>query len=483
MAAFRLRPSSRAWLPLACAMLAGAALAGDKAPTPEGAKQLQALLAQLLSSGGAPPPVTVKADGADYVITADLGALASVLGKSGEAIYDPASLILRAREQDDGLWRVEQNSFPKIATRVGDATGRFEVANYRQTLLIDPNIFWWRSGSASAEKGAFTLQGPDFVESFEFGKAKADYATTVKSDQSLSTTVREEVGDIDLKFAAVAKGREPMTASGRIEKISFNVGADGVKPTRILALWKLLSAPRATLRERETELKGVLRDLAAPSLKFVEGVEASKVMVASPYGAISLAGAKVALGVANAGPDSAIDAAISAEGLSLPVALAPPGAADLTPSKIDLAATFKGFDIAAAANAAIDHMKLKDNGPAISDDDASKVAAALLGSGPMRLEIARSHIVAPAIDAEVEGAFHYTLGKGSGAVTIRMRNFDKTMTAIRALGPEIQLKAIPALALAKGLAKTDNDGRLSWVVEVNENRSIKINGIPLGKTP
>jgi hypothetical protein len=64
-----------------------------------------------------------------------------------------------------------------------------------------------------------------------------------------------------------------------------------------------------------------------------------------------------------------------------------------------------------------------------------------------------------------------------------MRDFDKTMTAVRALRPEVQLKAIPALALAKGLAKTDADGRLSWIVEVDGDRYIKINGIPLGKTP
>jgi len=482
MAAFRLRPS-RAWLPLASAMLAGAALAGDKIPTPEGAERLQALLAQLMRSGGGPPPVTVKAVGADYVVTADLGALTSLLGEDRQSSFEPPALVLRAREQDDGLWRIEENSFPKITTRSEDASARFEVGSYRQTLLIDPNIFWWRSGSASAEKGVLSLQGPDFVESFEFGKANADYATTVRADQSLSTTVKEEAGDIDFRFAAVTKDREPRTASGRIEKIAFNVGADGLKPAKILALWKILSAPRATLPEHETELKDALRDLTAPGFKFVEGVEALRVMVASPYGAVSLGGAKVALGVANLGPDSAIDAAISAEGLSLPVALAPPGAADLTPSKIDLAATFKGFDIAAAAKAAIDHMKVGEDGPAISDEDGSKVAAALLGSGPMRLEISPSHIVAPAVDAEIEGSFSYTHGKSSGAVTVRMRNFDKTMTAVRALAPEIQLKAIPALALAKGLAKTDGDGRLSWLVEVNEDRSIKVNGIPLGQMP
>jgi len=483
MALLRFPPSSRAWPILACALVAGSALAGDQPATPAGAEQLQSLLSQLLRSGGDSHAVTVRADGADYVIEAELGALGALAGNWGQSRYEPPSLLLRAREQDDGLWRVEQNSFPKITTHSEDAMGRFEVSNYHQTLLIDPKIFWWRSGSASADHGALSLQGPDYVESFEFGGTTADYATTVKSDQSLSTTVKEGVADVNFKFAAIGKDREPITASGGVEKIALNVGADGFKSEKAFALWKLLAAPRATLSKHEAELKEILSDLAAPGLKFVEGVEASKAMITAPTGAISLTGAKMALGVANAGPDSAVDAAVSIEGLSLPVGLAPPGAADLTPSKIDLAATFKGFDIAAAAKAAIDRMKVGADGPAISDEDASKVAEALLGPGPMRLDIAPSHVRAPAIDAEFEGALRYALGKASGAVTIRMRDFDKTMGAIRGLGPEIQLKAIPALALAKGLAKTEADGRLSWIVEVSEDRSVKINGIPFGKTP
>ena len=101
----------------------------------------------------------------------------------------------------------------------------------------------------------------------------------------------------------------------------------------------------------------------------------------------------------------------------------------------------------------------------------------------MRLEVAPSHIVAPAIDADFHGALRYSIGKPSGSVTIHMRGFDKTIAAIKALGPDVQTKAMPALAMAKGLAKTEDDGSLSWLVELGEDRSIKVNGIPLGRAP
>jgi hypothetical protein len=169
--------------------------------------------------------------------------------------------------------------------------------------------------------------------------------------------------------------------------------------------------------------------------------------------------------------------------LSLPVALSPPAASDLTPSKIDLTATLKGIDFAAAANEAIADMRLGGAGPALSDGDAAKVARALLSAGPIEIELAPSHVVAPAVDADLQGALHWEVGKPSGEMTIRMRGFDRTMSAVKALGPDAAAKAVPGLAMAKGLAKTESDGSLTWVVDLGPDRSIKVNGIPLGRAP
>jgi hypothetical protein len=167
----------------------------------------------------------------------------------------------------------------------------------------------------------------------------------------------------------------------------------------------------------------------------------------------------------------------------LPVGLVPPGAGDLTPSKIDVAATLKGVDLAAAANEWIADLNLQGDGPVISDQDADKVEAALVSAGPIRIEFAPSHIVAPAIDADFAGVIRLDHGKPAAAMTIHMRGFDKTMAAVKALGPDVAGKAMPALALAKGLGKSEGDGSLSWVVELDADRSMKINGIPFGKAP
>ncbi len=103
---------------LAAALWAFPALAADKPATPEGADELKALIAKYwpAAEAGASPLVAVTPEGSDYRITADLSALNGLLKERG-ASYDPATLVFKAIEQDDGKWRISggipsQNRFP-----------------------------------------------------------------------------------------------------------------------------------------------------------------------------------------------------------------------------------------------------------------------------------------------------------------------------------------------------------------------------------
>ncbi len=480
------RRAAQAALFAGATLLAAPAFAGDRSATPEGAQNLQTFFDRFLPAppAGESSLVTVKANGQHYVASMDLAAMNGLFKAGGaDVAYDPATLVVNLFEQDDGKWRVVQDAFPTIVSHANDMTGVTKIDNYHQTTVIDPTLAWFVSCAASADKGSVDVTGPKLNQTFDFGPLKADCATSVNADGSVSSTAKEEIHDIAFKVSGTDKGGKPIGASGRIGDAAFNVGVDGLKSRKLFDLVIFLSAHRDDLAAHEGELKDALRPLASPGLRFVEGGEASKLMFGSQMGAVALDGAKFAIGVANAGPDSSIDTTISADGLSLPVGLVPQNATDLTPSEIDLALTVKGIDLAAAAGQAIDSLHLGGPGPAISEADSAKVSKALLGAGPLKIVIATSHVVAPALDADIQGEVHYVVGKPSGAVTIRMRNFDKTMTAIQALGPAVAGKALPAVAMAKGLAKAEPNGAISWLVEIGPDRSIKVNGIPLGKAP
>jgi hypothetical protein len=489
MISIRFRPGRSRHPPLllaAAALWAFPALAGDKPATPEGADALRALIAKYLpaAQAGATPLVTVKPDGSHYLVSADLSALNALLAETGIS-YEPAVITYQAVEQDDANWRVSIDSLPRIAFHSKDTSGSVELTNFRSSAQISPAIAWLLSGSASMDKGAFQLQTPKLNQTIDFGPVHETVATNVGADGAVSTQVKEDITDIGLKAIGASETDPPVNFSARAEKALVNLGVDGFKSRKAFDLWALVAAhpARADLAGHEEEFKGLLKELAAPGLKVGEGIEAQKTVVTASLGAFALANVKYQLGAANAGPQSSISFSASADGLSLPVGLLPPNAGALTPSKIDVAATLKGIDIAAAANEWISDLSLQGDGPVLSDDNADKVEAAFLSAGPVQIEFAPSHVVAPAVDADFAGVVRLDHNKPTAAITIHARSLDITMAAVKALGPDIAGKAMPGLALAKGLGKSESDGSLSWLVELDAERSIKVNGIPFGKAP
>ena len=468
------------------ALCAFPALAADKPATAQGAAALKALIAKFFpgAEAGASPLVTVTAEGSHYLISANLSALNALLTETGLS-YEPAVIATKAVEQDDGNWRVAVDSLPRIAFHSKDANGSVELANFRSSAVINPAIAWLLSGSANLDKGTFELQGPKLTQSIDFGPVQETVATNVGADSAVSTQVNEQIADLGLKAVGTSEKGSPINFSGRAERALINLGIDGFKSRKAFDLWSLLAAhpERADLAAHEAELKGLLKDLAAPGLKLNEGVEAQKTVITAALGAIALADVKYQLGAANAGPQSSVSLNLAAEGLSLPAGLIPPNAGPLTPSKIDIAATVKGIDIAAAANEWISDLSLKGDGPVLSDDNAGKVEAAFLSAGPVEIDFAPSHVVAPALDADFGGVIRLDHNKPTAAITVHARGFDKTMAAVKGLGPDIAAKAMPGLALAKGLGKAESDGSLSWLVELDAQRSITVNGIPFGKAP
>ena len=487
MPSIRFRSRARlASLSLAAALFVHPALAADKPATPEGAEALRALIAKFFpaAQAGASPVVTVTAGTSYYLVSADLSALNALIKETGLS-YDPAVVAYKATEQDDGNWRVAMDSLPQIGFRSEDSSGSLELTNFRSTALVSPAIAWLLSGSGSTDKGSFQIKNSTIAQTIDFGPSQETISTNVAGDGSVSSRLQEEIAELNLKAVGAGDKDAPINFSARTEKALIDLGVEGFKSRKAFDLWSLVAAhpARPDLAAHEAEVKGLLKEIVAPGLKLDEGLEAQKTVVTAALGAFALSDFKYRLGATNAGPQSAINLSLSADGLSLPVGLLPPNAGALTPSRIDIAATVRGIDITAAANEWISDLTLQGDGPMLSDDNAAKVEAAFISAGPVQLVFAPSHIVAPALDADFAGAIRLDRAKPTAAITIHARAFDTTMAAVKGLGPDISAKAMPGLALAKGLAKSESDGSLSWLLELNSERSIKVNGIPFGKAP
>jgi hypothetical protein len=289
-------------LSLAAALLWGVpALAGDKPATTEGADALKALIAKYLpaAQGWRPPLVTVTAEGSTISSRPTSRVLNALLTQTGIS-YDPATIVYKAVEQDDANWLVDMDSLPKIGFHSKGGTGAIELTNFRASALINPAIAWLLSGSATMDKGTFQLQTPKLNQSIDFGPVQETITTNVAGDGSVSTQVKEEIAELGLKAVGAGEDEPPVNFSGRAEKALINLGVDGFKSRKAFDLWALLAAHpvRADLATHEAELKGLLKELAAPGLKLHEGIEAQRTVVTASLGAIALADVKYQLGAA-----------------------------------------------------------------------------------------------------------------------------------------------------------------------------------------
>lgn len=484
---------------LASAALAGpiAAAAEDLPATPEGAKNIGAFVESLAGkAAAAPPALVVTPEGSDYLVTVDIGALAAPYKNAGFS-YDSAILKFKVFAQDDGAWRVEQSEFAPLSghAKQGDASFDFnsDLSGYKSTFVFDPKMAWVRSGEATGDKMAVHVHGPGLEEKIDAGALRATIASNATADSAVSTSVQESVSSFAVAVAVDPKAANP-AANANARPVDFamkgdgstvGIKLDGFKPRTLFDLWAFLVAhpSRPDLAANEAALKTLLTAALAAQTSINEDIAVKKLSVQTAQGAFSFDSAKGGFAGAVAGPASRFEEHFAATGLTLPPGLVPSAYNDLVPTSFDFGFKVTGFDLTAAGSEAIADMHLAGDAPPISKEDGQKVGAKLLGAGPVVIDIPPSHIQAPLLDISFEGQIRYQGPKPTGTMTVHVRNFDKSVAALKALGPDAEKQMVPVVAMAKGMAKTDPDGVLTWVGELGADRVMKVNGLPLGKAP
>ena len=453
------------------------------------------------------PGLSITPDGTGYLVALDLAALNSAAKGLG-VTYGPAVVKYRVAHQDDGVWRIDGMSIPAISatSQVNDKSVAmsFDMSSLKGTQLIDPAISWVRSGDSSMDHANVVMKGDELNETIQFGAASAKIVTTPGAEGALTSTIAETLADVkgtivvDPKAAAAKSGdgktpgnaksatpAKPVNVSFKRDALTINGVLNGLKAKALTDLWAFVAAhpTRPELAENEAAFKAVLT-AALATRPSIEGAQTLKSFsVDTPQGVFAADSFTFGGGLAAMGPASHFEERFGATGLKLPAGVVPAQYADFTPSAFDISFKVGGFDLNAAGLEATTDMHLAGDAPPISKEDDDKVFARLTSAGPVTLEIPPSHVLAPQLDISFEGKGAYVVGgKPTGALTVHVRNFDKTVTALKSLGPDLEKQMTPVLAMAKGLAKPDGDA-LKWVAEVGADGVIKVNGLPLGKSP
>ena len=487
---------------VALAALSASAFAKDLAPSPDGAQKLQAFFAAYL---GKQAPVTLSPADPGYAVAFDLAALTAPLKTAGFA-FDPATVKYHVVEQDDGGWRIEVSSFPTMVAHIHaqdggqtlDGTETIAVNGAKGQALVDPAIGFWRSLSGEADSANIEAKFPGVDENLQVGGVKASGTGQAGADGAVSAAMTQTAASANLKFDidpkaikaakagadASAADAQPYSVNVKTDQVSADVKLDGLKTRPLLDLWAFLVAhpTRPELAANEAAFKSLLAAALAGQAKAEESASLEKIVAHIPQGQVTIDSAKFGVSGAS-GPTGAFGEHFEAAGLTLPDTLIPAPFVGFAPTAFSIGFRASGFDVAAASAEMLADLQLAGDGPAIAPDDEAKIRAKLIGPDGIVIDIEPSHVLAPLLDVSFEGQIVYRGAKPTGKLTVHMRNFDKTQAALKTLGPDVEKTVAPALAVAKGIAKTDGDGSLLWVGEIGADGVMKVNGLPLGKAP
>ena len=463
-----------------------AAEAEDKPATADGAAALAKALSALFGPavGGAGAPVTVKPDGADYAVTADLAALfkgAQALGVT----YDATPLTYRFAEQQDGLWRSSFKGPVSVTAHTPNGTSVVNAADVDYVGLFDPATQWLRESTVTVGKQTIDVHADALDETITVASVKARAAAQADPDGAMTTTINETLGATDVKASVAPKGKKaPMAFALAAAGGSADVVLSGVKPTTTLGLWRLMVAnpERSLLAAHEAELKALLTDVIARAVGVSETFAFDAVSVHTQAGDATVGKVSGGVEIKASGPDSAFGETIVGDAIDLSHTMISPAFLDLSPTSFAFGVRVSGGDVAAAAKELIADLHLAGDGPLISDADSAKALAMFDAGAPIVIDIAPSHLVAPKVDLSYQGQIRMTNDRPEGKVTVLARHYDATAAAIGAL-PGVGAQAAQSLALAKGLGKDEGDGALSWALAIDGDGMISVNGAPMGKLP
>jgi hypothetical protein len=375
---------------------------------------------------------------------------------------------------------------------VKDQTFVYDFEGAKFEGVFDPAFAGFKSAAAGVEKVAGQVRAPGFDEDVTVSSAHATQTGSAGANGSANVAVHEEASDLAVKLLMTPGGdkaapdAKPVPVSLQSPKLLADIAIDGAPMRKALDLWAFIVAHpgRPDLAANEQGFKELLRGLAPDGLKLAEKIEMQQIAVQTQQGAFGLASGKFGFAASSsAGPTGAFEYHLAADGLALPPDLLPPPMQDLAPTAFNIDIKASGLDFGAGVAEAIADLHLEGDGPVISEEDRAKIFAKMKGSAPLVVALAPSHVVARQLDATLEGEAHFEGARPNGTLKVQIRNFDKTVAAIKALGPLASPQLVGTLAMAKALAKSDSDGALTWVAEYGADGSIKVNGLPLGKAP
>ena len=463
----RRRTLRNALLAAAAVGLPALASAKDLPPSAEGVQKLNAVFATYLgkSAEGAASVVAIAVDGDHYAVSVDVARLAAPLKETGFWL-DPLVLKYNLTPRDDGSWRVTEDGFPSISIHIKDFVETVDTAGYRLDGVFDPALGLFRTAESSFDRQEVKAHSPKVEEAIAVGGMKTAQLSGPAANGGASGNGRIEFADLSAALSVTPHGSEsaaadPVAFSSKAGKLSLGGSYEGFKIRGYFDLWAFLVAhpSRAEIAANEAAFKTLLRALIPRDTKGDEAIGLENIDVTTSRGSFGLTSARLTLAQDGWSPKSKTQYRLTLDHPTLPAGLAPANLQGFVPTLLDIGVRVGGYDIAGAAEEAIDDMHLAGDGSILSPLDEAKIGARFKGSAPLIVDILPSRVLAPQADLAVEGQIHVEGAHPFGALTVHARNFDQTVAALKDNLPFASPQMIGGLALRRASPRRKAMGR------------------------
>ena len=443
--------------------------------------------------------VTIEPKGDDYALAIDVEKAFELLKLPGAALKMDKFVTLLT-PLPDGAWRSRGADYPAVSfhmpTPKGEISGAFEIKGYKAEGLYTPNLPEIFHTTGTIETVEANMHIPDAtgsganIELLEAGvsiEAKASAAGPSEINFSISQAIKR-AAEIVTMTPVDAKG----AALGAPVKVAYNFGAitsdaaiDALRARALANIWTWLIAHISA--EKTAAAKAELKSLVAAALplwdKLGGSVTINDMSFEMPQGSVTIKSVTEILLLSGLTPTGGGRFALKFDGVNVQSPLLPAWSAQLQPAALDFDVMFAVDGLDKIATVALEAMDMEGKAP-LGKEAEAKIAALFLSGSP-KITLAPGHFTLPLIDLSFEGEAALTPPAPSGHFAISADGLDKMQAFLQknAAAMPAMGQAIPGLIFAKGLAKTDAGGKLTWVIEITGDKSVTVNGqkFPPGK--
>ena len=456
--------------------------------TPEEAQRLTGVLQTYL--GKEPGVVTITPAGEAYDVKIDFAPfLAKVNEPNFSAEISPFEMKLA--DQGGGKWLVTQDSPFSVSARIpGQFAVTARVGAMKGTAVFDESLPGFTSSTTEVNDFSFnetiTPPGAGPVQ-VTYGIKSVGYETTAAASGAgaVDGTMRTTMSGFFERISVPASPASPMAMdiNASADTATSETTVKGMKNRAIYQLisWFIAHPSEASIKASQPEMKAIL-GASLPVFENMSGTGTAKnITVTTPVGPIGIANLGFDIGLTGFAAEGELHEGFTMEGLSLPPGLVPPWAVDLVPDKLALDFKVADFDLAAPAKIVIDNMDLSNKDP-IKPEFGPALLIALLPKGAVTLSMGAGKLTGKLFDVGFEGTMRAgPFGNPTGEATVRIKGIDRVMEALKSAPPDVGGQAIPGIIAAKGMAKTEADGSLSWKIENTTGGTVLINGLDVSK--